>query len=190
MTELKKQVFWYAKCFPSSNGKYIDFVNRQCFGPNNQYRPSHFSQKSAGVTCSYRRSQQWQWDSPWESAAELVGLFSRWNNSTGRMGALKYCKRSIDLVLDGEDASAAFCWKSPSFLSSIPGSAFLTGLEMVWSPLATHGSPQRAKCYLFHLVFFFFFFALLDLSWLDCTGKNKLRQQSLFDARYIFFIRS
>lgn len=33
----------------------------------------------------------------------------------------------------------------PSFLSSIPGSASLTELETIWSPLATHGSPQRAK---------------------------------------------
>lgn len=157
-----------------TNGKCICFLTIISASAVDTDLPS-FSQKSAGGTCPHLRSfrsRRRQWDSPWESAAEPVVVCSRWNSWTGWMGALKYCKPNTGLVVWGGDVSAAFlfCWKSPSFLSSLPGSASLS--DGGWRRSSHHWGPPvlprepKAKLRHFFILYFFSSAAWFVMAWL------------------------
>lgn len=84
--------------------------------PGHRHVSHQFTQISTSITRRFR-SHCWQWDSPWESAAELLVVCSRWNSWTGWNVALKYCKPISCLVVMEEDLSAAFFF---FFLGSPP----------------------------------------------------------------------
>lgn len=163
------------------------------FWPHSRRISAQFSQKSTSTT-SQSRSQRWQWDSPWESAAEPEGVCSRWNSWTGWIGALKYCKPITCLVVREEDVSAALFLFFFVFLEVSPV------FSVVFLVRVTTGHPrfspesQRLTCVTFSsYVFCFVLFLALhhSLSWLDCTGKtNYDNSLCLTSASYIHFFLS
>lgn len=125
----------------------FNLPRRWCVEINPSFLPVHKSYIFPVLQEIPLISHPQQWDSPWESAAESV--CSRLNSWTGWMGALRYCKPSMCLVVSwggGGDTSAAFF-----FVGSLPSFSVvflvlhLCQMAKVKSPLATHGSPQRTK---------------------------------------------
>lgn len=117
------------------------------------------------------RSQWWQWDSPWESAAEPVGLCSRWKQ-------LNWTSRSINLMLQtkhpfgcewGKMLALLFVGSVESVLSSLPRSASLSDegwrrLSHNWPLTVLPREPQANLCYFFiiyiHTYIYIFIFYL------------------------------
>ena len=141
------------------------------------------------------RSQRWQWDSPWESAADPFGVCSRWNSWTGWIGALKILQTKHLFGCKVGDASAAFFFFFFSLeVSPVFSVVFLHLCQMrAGESWVTTGHPrfspesQRLTCVTFSPSCIFL--ALRhSLSWLDCTGKtNYDNSLCLMSSRYIFY---